>query len=650
MVLSNYCLQSQKNAQLPYEFGEVQSEEIQMKKFLKDTTANAVVLFEHGNIAFKQNTTSAYFTNTVYRKIKILNEKGYDYATIKLHLYKSESGDRERVQNIRAVTYNTPFEKTVLDEQQIFTTSLDEKHDEVSFTLPNLKPGSVIEYQYEIKSEYFFNLVGWNFQSSIPKLYSEFHAVIPGFWVYNRHLNGPLRLSVNNASLKNNCFEIRSAKANCEDLTYAMINVPAFIEEEKYSTTKNNHIAKIEFELARINYTDGTSKEFTSSWLDTDKYLEEDSSVGKQLKLSSYFKKVIPKEIFKIKDDHEKAMSIYYYIQNHFKLDEDNHHILRNVNTKKAYDKKYGSNAEINLALINALRAAGLHAEIMLLSTRDNGVPTKNHPVLSDFNYMVTSLKIDDGSILLDPSDRFMSFGQTPFKTLNGQGRVLDFENGSYWYSTSPKISSMELKEISLKLDEEGALNGEVTIKSEGYDASAKRQWIDEMSQDDYLDYLETGDGDMMVINYENKQLKQLDSTLTERFDIEFEAVETIGNEIYVNPFLYKYKNNPFQLEERNYPVNFGYKINDVTKTSIELPDGYKIKTLPNPVQFKLPNNGGSFITVFTEKDNKILIYSHLRFNYAIYKPEKYKVLKEMFKEIIKTNNSLISLEKTSGS
>ena len=83
MVLFSHYLQSQKNSQLPYEFGKVQPEEIQMKQFLKDTTANAVVLFEHGNIAFKQNSTSAYFTNTVYRKIKILNEEGYDYATIK---------------------------------------------------------------------------------------------------------------------------------------------------------------------------------------------------------------------------------------------------------------------------------------------------------------------------------------------------------------------------------------------------------------------------------------------------------------------------------------------------------------------------------------------------------------------------------------
>ncbi|MCP4882809.1 MAG: DUF3857 domain-containing protein [Flavobacteriales bacterium] len=219
IVLISYHGQSQKQTTLPYEFGKVQPEEIQIRKFSKDTTANALVLYEHGNIEFKQSGSRNYFTNTVYRKIKILNEKGYDHATVKVFVYKSDSGDKETIQNIKAVTYNSPNKKTILTKEQIFTTSLDDKYDEVTFTFPNVKPGSVVEYQYEVKSEFFFNLVGWSFQSSIPKLHSEFHAVIPGFWIYNRHLNGSLRLSVNKADLKSNCFEIRGARANCEDLT-----------------------------------------------------------------------------------------------------------------------------------------------------------------------------------------------------------------------------------------------------------------------------------------------------------------------------------------------------------------------------------------------------------------------------------------------
>lgn len=650
-MLFSHHIQSQKSSQLPYEFGKVLSKELLMTNFPTDLTADALVLYEHGNVTFhRSGSSNLFFVNKVYKKIKIFNEQGYDNATVKVYLYKDSSGDSEKIENIKAVTYNKNEKVTILTSDQIYTKKLNEKYNEVSFTFPNLKPGSVLEYQYDVKSEFFFNLVGWSFQSDIPKLHSEFHLTIPGFWIYNRHLNGSLSLTENQASIKNNCFELRGASASCEELTYAIKDIPAFKEDEEYSLAKKNYISKIEFELSRINYTDGTSKEFTSTWTDTDKYLEQDRSVGKQLKLSSYFKKILPKELFSIKDDHKRAKSIYYYMQDHFNLDKENHHIYSQVNVKKAYEEKNGSMAEINMALINALNAAGIDTKIMLLSTRDNGIPTKSHPIMSDFNYVAAYATIDNAVLLLDASNQFMTFGQTPFKTLNGQGRVLDFENGSYWHSTSPKIASKELKEIRLKLNDDGVLNGEVVIKSTGYDASVRRQRIDDMSEDDYLEYLEIGDGDMMVNNYSNEQLTHLDSTLIERFDVEFETEESIANEIFLNPYLYKYESNPFQLEERTYPVNFGYKINNITKTSIELPLGYRIKTLPKNVHIKLPNNGGSYVSSITEKDNKIYVYSILKINYPIYKPEKYKLLKEMFKEIIKTSNSLISLEKTSGS
>ncbi|MCA0931504.1 DUF3857 domain-containing protein [Lutimonas saemankumensis] len=649
VILQN--AQAQKQTNLPYEFGKAKPEEISMKEYLRDPSANALVLYEHSNVSFHgDGSYNHYFVNTIYKRIKIFNEKGYDHGTVKIYLYKSSSGDKERLKNLKAITYNAPYEKTVLEPEQIFEKSYNDLYDEVTFTFPNLKPGSVIEYQYDIKSEFYYNLVGWNFQSDIPKVYSQFHAIIPGFWNYNRHLNGSLRLTENKSEVINHCYEIRGAKASCENLTYTMTNIPAFKLEEKYSTAKKNHIAKIEFELSRVNRPDGSIKEYTTTWSEADKVLKEEQSVGKQLKLQSSFKKLIPKEILKIKDDNDRAMVVFYHIQDHFSLNSDSRNPYSDVRVKKAYEEKAGSVAEINLALVNALKAAGLKSHPMLISTRDNGVPTKQHPVLNDFNYALAVVEINENKILLDASDKYVTFGQTPFKTLNGVGRVLDFENGSYWLTTNPKVESMELREIKLKMDEEGLLSGEVTIKSKGYDASYRRQRAAEVPQDDLLEFLGYEDSDIFIDKYRNQNLSNLDSIFVEKFEIEAEMNQNIGEETFLNPFLYRYENNPFQLENRNYPVNFGYKLNDVTKTSIRLPEGYVVKSMPKEVIKRLPNNGGFYKAVFSQKENEILIYSNLQLNYPVYNAEKYKYLKEMFKEIIKTNNSLISLTKTSGS
>lgn len=644
-------IQSQTKNQLPYTFGKISPEELQMKAYDEDATANALVLFEHSNISFHgYGSYDNYFINKIYRKIKIFNENAYDKATVKIHLYKSESGGIESLNDLKAITFNSSESRTELKPDQIFRKSLNERYDEVSFTFPNLKPGSVIEYQYEIKSEFFFNLVGWNFQSDIPKLHSEFHAVIPGFWNYNRHLNGSLSLTTNRASVIHECYEIRGAKASCEDLTYAISNVPAFKETEKYSTSKKNYISKIEFELSRINRTDGTSKEYTTTWPKTDLLLKQEQNVGKQLKFGSHLKKNLPKELFQISDDKARAEAIYYHLQKHFSLDEENAYLYKDVHAKKAFDNKSGSVPEINISLINALNEADLDSKIMLISTRNNGIPTKKHPVLTDFNYLIAHVTINEKVFLLDASDKYMSFGQTPFKTLNGQGRVLDFKQNSYWYTSSPKIKSQEIRIFDLELNTEGLIKGQVAIKSQGYEASLKRKRITELPEKEYVAYLEGPDSDMMVENYKNERLTDLDSVLIEKFDVEMDLEKPLGQQTYFNPMVIKYASNPFQLEERNYPVDFGYKIDDITKIKINIPGGYKVSNLPKPTHIELPNKGGSYIANYHEKDGELLIFTHLKLNYAIYKAEKYQLLKELFKEIIKTSNSLISLEKTTDS
>ena len=77
---------------------------------------------------------------------------------------------------------------------------------------------------------------------------------------------------------------------------------------------------------------------------------------------------------------------------------------------------------------------------------------------------------------------------------------------------------------------------------------------------------------------------------------------------------------------------------------------GFIVQFLSKPTHIELPNKGGSYIANYHEKDGELLIFTHLKLNYVIYKMEKYQLLKELFKEIIKTSNSLISLEKTTDS
>ncbi|MDH3323163.1 MAG: DUF3857 domain-containing protein, partial [Flavobacteriaceae bacterium] len=593
LLCSNVIFSQQKNPS--YTFNKVTNDELKMDVYEKDPTANAVVLFEHGNTVV-ENNDKIYLKTTVYKKIKILNKEGEKHATVSILIYNDKNKSKEKVKHIKAITHNLNEPLTFLNDQHIYTNTKNENWKEVTFTFPNVKPGSVLEYQYDLESEFFFNFSGWTFQSDIPKVHSEFHASIPGYWIYNRHLNGLLKLSTNNATLKKNCFEAgNGSHADCEELTYIMKDVPAFVEEENYSTSKNNYISKIKFELSKILYTNGDVKNYTSSWKETDKRLKSDESVGKQLKNDSYFSKNLPKELLSNKNKLDQSKSIYTHIQNHFLLNKDKTYIFRDVDVKKAYKEKLGSVSEINLALIAALNAAKIDAKIFLLSTRDSGYPTKLHPVMTDFNYLVAHITIDDQTFILDASDKYLAFDMLPFKALNSYGRVLDFKNGSYWFSILPKINTYNRVSTLMRMDEEGTLTGKAKETTNGYFAKFKREKIRSNSEASYLSELENENQNLKILAYHNEKIDELNAPLVENFEIEQEAAELIGNKIYLNPFIKKYDKNPFQLEQRNYPVNFGYKFQEQYMASIEIPDNFIIKNVPKNIAYTLPNDGGTY-------------------------------------------------------
>ena len=60
----------------------------------------------------------------------------------------------------------------------------------------------------------------------------------------------------------------------------------------------------------------------------------------------------------------------------------------------------------------------------------------------------------------------------------------------------------------------------------------------------------------------------------------------------------------------------------------------------------KLPNGGGNYIFNIQEKDGIVQMSSRFRISKSLYSPEEYHYLKEFYKQIIKSQQSLITLEK----
>ena len=610
----------------------------------KDSTANALVIYEQGN---------SYYDNKEYklkteikRKVKIFNNKGYKHATVEIFLYKDKS-NKEKVENIIATTYNlndNSINFTKIKEEDIFTEMYDENTTLVKFTLPNIKAGSVITYSYTKTSPFMFKYEGWWFQEDIPKLFSEYKASIPGNFVYHKKLVGGKKLLINESKIKENCLQgSRGAYADCENSVYAMKDIPAFISED-YMTTKKNYIARIEYELQTLTRMDGTIINYTKTWKDTDKEFRKDKEIGKQLKKTVNAEELLTPELFNEANTLEKAKSIYEYVQNNYTWNGD-FKIFTDVSVKDLINNRSGNVSSINILLHNLLNESGIEAKPVLLSTRKNGYPTQIYPVISDFNYIIVQTTIDNKTSLLDATDKYLTFGDLPFRCLNRYARLMDFNEGSKWIDINPSSKSSIMYNVEINFDEEQNLVGQVKNRLTGYHAlDLKKSYFTDKNS--YLERLENNSPFIDIYNHEVSSNITSDK-FSESYDIEYISDE-INDLLYLNPFIIKFfSENPFKLQERTYPIDFGYKDNYLYYLSFNLGDEYLVKEKPEDIRLGLPNNAGELAFSTKVVGNIISLVFKIDFKSAVYPPEYYPYLKEFMSKVVDIQkNSLFVLEK----
>ncbi|MDC9724213.1 MAG: hypothetical protein PSN34_15795 [Urechidicola sp.] len=629
-----------------YEFGKITQSELEMTTYEKDTTANAVVLYEHGYTDFSVTNSRYIIRTTVYKKVKIFNNDGYDNATIEVYLYKGERAI-EKLRNIKGLSHNIAMKSMKINKKDIFETEVSDRVRKVSFTLPNIKDGTVIEYMYTIESPFFHNFTGWDFQEEIPKVESTFKASIPGNFVYNRSIIGSLRLNENTAVIKKKCFSIPGVVgySDCEDLTYTMKDIPAFIEED-YMTSAKNFKSRIKFEMSKYQSFSGEITKYTSTWKSVDKDYKRDKDIGGQLMRKDYFKKIISDEILSERDILERAKKVYYFIRNHYSWNED-YKIFSDMNVKRAFKNKVGSVGEVNISLINALDASGIDAEMVLLSTRGNGTPTKIHPVITDFNYIIAKIKVGGKTYFLDATDKNLPFGVLPYRCLNGDARVMDFKNGSYWETIIPISITQEKTTMMLTLDDEGVVEGKMRVSHYGYDAINKRNVIKTKKEDKYIEYIEDINDELEIISYKNTNLNDIEKPLIEEFDLIIEGEGTIGDKYYLYPFIFdRLEENPFKLDTRQYPVDFGHPWKSDFALTMMIPEGYEVETMPKNKSMALPNKKGYFMFNTTIKNQKISLSFKFILDNPYFYSNEYAYLKELFKQMIIIQNEPIVLKR----
>ncbi|MES2828905.1 MAG: DUF3857 domain-containing protein [Bacteroidota bacterium] len=626
-----------------FPYGELSQAEMKLTNGRLDSNANAMVIKEFGksSIMLDRTVNSVGFTyvDHVYHvKTKIFNKKGFDKGNVIIRL-RDYGSTMDEVVDIRATTVsvvNGAMVRTQLDEKQIFSEKVNKYYSLKKFTMPNLTEGCVIEYTYHVRYRRVENFKSWEFQSDIPKLYSEYVTTIPSIYNYNVSLRGGRKLTSKKAEQDRKCMIIYGVWADCGKMTYVMKDIPALVEEE-YMTAANNFRSAIYFEL--IDYMDGLDKKVNvaKEWKDIDRELMEERTFGEQLKKKDLFSAILPGIIKNTTDNLSKSKAIYAYIAQNIKSDGFIGIYCENT-IKKALELKAGNVADINLALVTALNAAGLEADALILSTRENGTINPLFPVITEFNYVIAKLVVDGETYLLDASAPMMPFGMIPLGCINGNGRGIGVKKASYWYDIKAPQKETTKFTVDAVLSSDGVLKGTMSTYSLGYAALNKRRAIkDAGTIADYVEKLDERMTNMKIGKFEIENLDTIDYPIGEKYEFEIKLFNNSNvTKLFYNPyFIYRIDTNPFKLDERLYPVDMGVPRDTRVNMTIRMPENFAFSEPPKNTSLSLPENGGRFVSNMDLKDNTLTFSQIFQLTKPIYSPEEYLSLKEFYSRII---------------
>ncbi|HTN00085.1 MAG TPA: DUF3857 domain-containing protein [Pedobacter sp.] len=634
-----------------FNFGEITNEDNLINKNMIDSNANAVIIKEYGTSSMILNDTDhkIYLVFKYHVKLKIFNKEGFKHANIIIPTYRAENQE-EYLSNIKAVTYNYNsgvFDETIMDKKAIFTEKRSKYLELTKFTLPNLKDGSIIEYSYEFVSPNIFNYKSWDFQSEIPKISSEYQVNIPAIYNYNVVLRGPYKLTDQKVERANECMRINGANIDCSKISYIMKNIPAFVEED-YMTAASNFKSAVYFELSDIQRPDGSKQNFTKTWKDVDFELKSAKEFGSQMKRKDLYKDLIPNIIKNSTTELAKAKAIYNYIKKQLKWN-NYYGIHTEGNIKTVLDNRTGNVADINLSLVAALSAANLDAEAVILSTRDKGTVNKIFSVITEFNYVIAKVNIGTSSYLLDATEPLLPFGLLPLRCINDQGRVISLKKPSYWIDLKASQKNTTSYILNGTLGNDGKIKGTITTHSLGYNAFQKRKEIKKYnSVEEYVEKLDEQMTNLSIQKEEILNIDSLDKPLTEMYEIEFSINEqTKADQFYLNPFFVnRISKNPFNLNDRTYPIDLGTASEERIVITITLPANYELLEKPKDLAIGLPNNGGKYLLNTDLSENTLTISQLKQFNKSIYAPDEYLYLKEFYNKIIQNQKTDLLLKK----
>jgi hypothetical protein len=606
--------------------GNFTAEDINLKECSFDKEADAVVIYDMAVANFNEQ----YNLVTDHKiKLKILKEKGIEKGNIKIRYYSQD--DFEFIGRIEAsiLSYDDNKEaiKTNLQPKNVYKKKLNKYYSEISFAMPNVKVGSIIEYTYTSTMKHYGGLEDWYFQKDIPVMLSSFRLyIVPNAeFAYSVYKSSQFRITI-------------TPDKTTGSIYYEMNNIPG-LRDEVYMGAERDYLQRVNFQLAGINRY-GTQAKYTTTWKQLAQELLTEKYFGSQIN------KELPgvaKELWMLKASaFEKMKAIHNYVRSTMGWNYIYSKFSENI--KQAWEKKQGTSGDINLILINLLKDADLEVAPLLVSERDHGKVDTTYPFQDQFNKVVACVIIGDEQYILDGTDKSTPSHLTPYNLLNTKGFLVDKKNSRFIFINESKARNLNIISITASLDNAGGLEGWSTVNNYDYGKINKTgAYISGRAQyqEDFVKpYTGLGVDSFRVAGLDSDSLP-----IKHEFNLHFGLNKSGGYYLLPYNLFTDLVKNPFISDNRFSTINFGTLYTCILRANYMMPANLQLESIPKNIKLVTPDNSMIAYREVKTSDNIIEVNVRVEINKSEYDADVYDMVKSFYGKLVEALNEPILLK-----
>jgi Domain of Unknown Function with PDB structure (DUF3857) len=576
----------------------IQPADLALKDNPASPGANAMILYREGDVVSQEPSVHEYV------RIKIFTQEGTKEGNVELPV----DGQSVNIVDIHARTIQPDgsivnFDGKVFDKT--VTRASGVKYLAKTFTLPDVHPGSIIEYRYREQRAPFsyVNDNGLAFARERNYYISKSWTITSRLYTRDArftikpysHIDNFANVYADPLAYREYGLPAGIVPVKQPDGSYAIdVHDVAALQKEAYMPPARSLEVRVDFYYVEPNIPeDDTPEHFWNRtgkvWSDQiDRFVNKKETLDKDL--THTVGNADAPEV-KLRKIYARVQKIRNLSMEEVKSDQEQkqRQLEPNNNVEDVLKHGYATGRELNYTFVALARDAGFSAGEIFVADRNVVffLPEKIDP--SQLSADIVWVHAGTQDYYLDPAASAFPFGMLPWYETNTRGVRCSKAGGEIvTVPPSPPSQATIIRTVELEIDSSGQATGKLQVEYTGQFAAARRGQFREEDEagrrksigDEIRRWLPAGSTFEVaaITNWDDKDVP---------FRVEGTAIiphlgTAVGGRMRVPASLFQAPQTAaFHAEQRLYPVYFNYPYKEIDDVKLHVPAEYKIESVP---------------------------------------------------------------------